>query len=48
MITNAAKKHIHESNMSIVIVGDTKKIEPGLRTLNIPIIHSDAYGNIMD
>ncbi len=48
MIINTAEKHINENNLAIVVVGDAKKIKPSLETLNIPIIHSDPYGNLID
>ena len=44
-VTNAAKRHLFENQISVVIVGDRLKIEPKLRELDIPIVISDIYGN---
>ncbi len=44
-ILETGTKHINDKNLSIVIVGDIEKIEPGLESLGIPIVHSDSYGN---
>jgi zinc protease len=35
MTTHAARAHIHPEALTIVIVGDRSKIEPGLRELNL-------------
>jgi hypothetical protein len=45
-VTNAAKRHLFESQLSVIIVGDRLKIEPKLRELDIPILISDIYGNV--
>ena len=44
-IIDTSAKHITDTDLSIVIVGDIEKIEHGLESLGIPIIHSDSYGN---
>ena len=44
-ITAAAKKYFDPDHLIIVIVGDRKQIEPGLRAANIaPIVVVDATG----
>ena len=48
MIVNTAEKHINGNNLAIVVVGDAKKIKPSLESLNMPIIHSDPYGNLIN
>ncbi|MDP7627393.1 MAG: pitrilysin family protein [SAR202 cluster bacterium] len=45
-VTSAAKRHLFENHISVIIVGDRLKIEPKLRELDIPIVISDIYGNI--
>ena len=45
-VTNAAKRHLFENQISMIIVGDRVKIEPKLRELDIPVVISDIYGNI--
>lgn len=44
-INRVANKYLDPSQMAIVIVGDRKVIEPGLKELSIPISILDADGN---
>lgn len=44
-VNRVAKQYIDPSKMAIVIVGDRKVIEPGLRELGYPITFLDADGN---
>jgi zinc protease len=44
-VTRVANKYLDPSRMAIVIVGDRKVIEPGLKELNIPINLLDTEGN---
>jgi zinc protease len=42
----ATRKYIDISKVVMVIVGDAKVIEPGIRELNLgPLVHLDAEGN---
>lgn len=43
-VNRVAKKYIDPSKMAIVIVGDRKVIEPGLRELGYPIFHLNTEG----
>ncbi len=43
-INRVAKKYLDPSKMAIVIVGDRKVIEPGLKELGYPIVILDADG----
>jgi predicted Zn-dependent peptidase len=44
-VTRVANKYLDPSRMAIVIVGDRKVIEPGLKELNMPINLLDTEGN---
>ncbi len=44
-VNRAANKYIDPSKMAIVIVGDRKVIEPGLKELGFPITILDSEGN---
>jgi zinc protease len=46
-VNRVAQKYLDPSKMAIVIVGDRKVIEPGLKELGYPIIIMDADGNIV-
>jgi len=46
MATQAAKDHLHPDTLLIVVVGDRKKIEPGVRELGLgEVCFIDAEGN---
>lgn len=44
-VNRVANKYLDPSKMAIVIVGDRKVIEPGLKELGYPIVILDADGN---
>ena len=44
-VNRVANKYLDPSKMAIVIVGDRKVIEPGLKQLNLPISYLDTEGN---
>ncbi len=44
-VNRAANKYLDPDNMAIVIVGDRKVIEPGLKELGMPVFYLDADGN---
>ncbi len=44
-VNRVANKYLDPSKMAIVIVGDQKVIEPGLKELGYPIVILDADGN---
>jgi zinc protease len=46
-IKRVANKYIEPSKMAIVIVGDRKVIEPGLKDLGYPITLLDTEGNVI-
>jgi zinc protease len=48
-LNDAAKKFIHPSELVWLVVGDAKKIEPGIRSLNLgDMIYIDADGKQID
>jgi zinc protease len=46
-VQRVANKYLDPSKMAIVIVGDKKSIEPGLRELGYPLTYLDADGNTL-
>jgi zinc protease len=46
-VNRVAQKYLDPSKMAIVIVGDRKVIEPGLKELGYPITIMDADGNVV-
>lgn len=46
-VNRVANKYLDPSKMSIVIVGDRKMVEPGLKELGYPITILDADGNLL-
>jgi zinc protease len=42
-----AKKYLDVNKMNIVLVGDKKKILPGLQRLGYEIVELDADGNLV-
>jgi predicted Zn-dependent peptidase len=44
-VNRVANKYLDPTKMSIVIVGDRKTVEPGLKELGYPITILDADGN---
>lgn len=46
-INRVANKYLNPSQMAIVIVGDRKVIEPGLKELGMPITMLDTEGNVL-
>ena len=44
----AWNKHIVPQELSILVVGDKATIYEGLQALNIPIIHMDSDGNVLE
>ena len=42
-----AKKYLDVNKMNIVLVGDKKKILPGLQRLGYEIVELDADGNVV-
>jgi hypothetical protein len=47
-VHRVAVEHVDPERLSIVIVGDRAAIEPGLRELNLPIVHLDYDGQMLD
>jgi len=48
-LNDASKKYIHPDEMIWLIIGDLKKIEPGIRELNYgTVIKLDADGNVIN
>lgn len=43
-VLRVSEDHVDPTSLSIVVVGDRAVIEPGLRELNLPIIHLDFEG----
>ena len=46
-INRVANKYLDPSKMAIVIVGDRKVVEPGLKELGWPMVYLDADGNVV-
>ncbi|HYJ90688.1 MAG TPA: hypothetical protein VEV84_05220, partial [Pyrinomonadaceae bacterium] len=46
-VNRVANKYLDPSKMAIVIVGDRKVIEPGLKQLGLPISYLDTEGNAL-
>ena len=46
-VNRVANKYLDPSRMAIVIVGDRKVIEPGLKELGMPITILDSDGNVI-
>ena len=46
-VNRVANKYLDPSKMAIVIVGDKKAVEPGLKELGMPVTFVDADGNAM-
>lgn len=46
-VNRVANKYLDPSKMAIVIVGDQKVIEPGLKELGWPMVHLDVDGNVV-
>jgi len=46
-VNRVANKYLDPSKMAIVIVGDRKVIEPGLKELGMPITMLDTEGNVI-
>lgn len=46
-VSRVARQYLDPSKMAIVIVGDRKVIEPGLKELGMPITILDADGNVV-
>ena len=46
-VNRVAKKYLDPSKMAIVIVGDRKTVEPGLKELGYPITLMDVEGNVV-
>ncbi|MGB7201071.1 MAG: pitrilysin family protein [Pyrinomonadaceae bacterium] len=46
-VNRVANKYLDPSRMAIVIVGDRKVIEPGLKELGLPITILDSDGNVI-
>lgn len=44
-LSSVASKYIDPQKSVIVVVGDRKVVEPGLRTLNLPLVIVDENGN---
>jgi len=43
-VLRSAKNHVKEENVSIVVIGDRKIIEPQINDLELPLINVDMYG----
>jgi predicted Zn-dependent peptidase len=43
-----AAEHVDPDCLSIVVVGDRAVIEPGLRELDLPIVHLDYEGRAIE
>ena len=46
-VNRVANKYLDPSKMAIVIVGDRKVVEPGLKELGWPLFYLDADGNVV-
>lgn len=46
-VNRVANKYLDPSKMAIVIVGDRKVVEPGLKELGLPMVYLDADGNAL-
>ena len=46
-VNRVANKHLALSKMAIVIVGDRKVVEPGLKELGWTMVYLDADGNVV-
>ncbi|HEX3102316.1 MAG TPA: pitrilysin family protein, partial [Pyrinomonadaceae bacterium] len=46
-VNRVANKYIDPSKMAIVIVGDKKVVEPGLKELGWPMVYLDVDGNVL-
>lgn len=44
-VNRVANKYLDPSKMAIVIVGDKKVVEPGLKELGLPVVYLDVDGN---
>jgi zinc protease len=47
-VHRVASQHVDPEQLSIVVVGDREAIEPGLRELNLPIVHMDHEGRVLE
>jgi zinc protease len=47
-VLRAATTHVDPDHLSIVVVGDRAVIEPGLAELDLPIVHLDHEGEVLD
>ena len=43
-VQRATKEHVDPESLTIVVVGDRAVVEPGLRELDLPIVHLDHEG----
>ncbi|MEO6656412.1 MAG: hypothetical protein ABIO36_10060, partial [Pyrinomonadaceae bacterium] len=46
-VTRVANKYLDPSKMAIVIVGDRKVVESGLKDLGYPVTMLDTDGNVL-
>ena len=46
-VLRSAKNHVKEENVSIVVIGDRKIIEPQINDLVLPLNNVDMYGTKM-
>ncbi len=46
-VNRVANKYLDPSKMAIVIVGDRKVVEPGLKELGWPLVYLDVDGNVV-
>ena len=46
-VNRVANKYLDPSKMAIVIVGDRKVVEPGLKELGWPMVYLDTDGNVV-
>jgi predicted Zn-dependent peptidase len=44
-VNRVANKYLSPDKMAIVVVGDRKTIEPGLREIGLPVVILDTEGN---
>ena len=47
-VLSAATKHVMDTQLQIIIVGDKSKILDGLSGINASLIETDMYGSIRD
>ncbi|HEY3115774.1 MAG TPA: pitrilysin family protein [Chloroflexota bacterium] len=47
-VLRAATTHVDPDHLAIVVVGDRAVIEPGLAELDLPIVHLDHEGEVLD